>query len=638
MKSTIRLFNALPIKTRPLEKVEQSDELLEKTIRRGFIFSPEVICNYNDYDMLIDMVEKEIGLTPEKLNNSFHKSWDKVRNADMIQLVTEQLVHYITTYGFEELGIFNSDSVYIPNEKLEIPELESGITLTIIKGYTKEELKEKLMKLITSGIALNEDTMEDIMNLALFLGLSEDDIKQTKNKEVKIMMYDYLNVTPENPTEFLRLIIYKTTKKTLIIKNYKTIESIKTDVVNDLFVIGAFHRYNNRYGYERLAEVFNRYKPLFLALKQNEPMKSIINKISKLSKEHHKPMKEDYLNEVTSKIKNGVILVKSKLNEELNKVNTFRKIRLAYALNYRTNNTESIIYKIRNGKGYATEFNSISRNESILSDEEYKKVFNIVLESIIKDISKNVKDKKIYIPNYITYALPTTEKQFTGNFPSGTYISTPRDMIVGIHWENTNEYRIDLDLSMINSEKGKIGWNAAYRTEDRSILFSGDITDAPKPKGATELFYVEKQREGSYILINNYYNYDKDVEVPFKIIVAGEPVKRLTANYTVNPNNVLSVVKTKINQKQQILGLLTITPDECRFYFTETYIGNDITSSENEFVNHSRRYLSDYYKNTISFNEVLEKAGAIIVNNKDNCDIDLSPENIEKDTIIKLII
>ncbi|GAH07886.1 unnamed protein product, partial [marine sediment metagenome] len=92
-----------------------------------------------------------------------------------------------------------------------------------------------------------------------------------------------------------------------------------------------------------------------------------------------------------------------------------------------------------------------------------------------------------------------------------------------------------------------------------------------------------------------------------------------------------------INQRQKILGLLITTPDESRFYFTETYLGNSITSYGSKFVKNAKNYLFDFYKNTISLREVLEKAGAKIVTSKEKCGIDLSPEKIEKDTILNLI-
>ena len=168
-------------------------------------------------------------------------------------------------------------------------------------------------------------------------------------------------------------------------------------------------------------------------------------------------------------------------------------------------------------------------------------------------------------------------------------------------------------------------------------MFSGDITSAPKPKGATELFYVKRQGMNSHILLANYFNYgDGYGEVPMKIIVAKEKVKNLSQNYMVNPNNVVSIAKTNINQKQKILGLLVTTTKECRFYFTETYLGLSISSSDNEFVENARNYLFDFYKNAISLNDILVKAGAKMVD-KEKCDIDLSQEALEKDTILNLI-
>jgi len=629
MKSTIKLFKAVPIKEKKQKKASKT--LFQETIKKGFVFSPEVIHNYseNELNNLINLIEKEIGLTEEQLNSSFHKSWKKVRDANIEQLVIEQLIHYFTTYGFKELGIYSEESVYIPNEKLEIPELDiKGISLVLIKGYTKEELKEKILNLLNSGIALNEETMTNVVNVCLFVELNEKEIKLIKNKEVKTSLYDYLGLVPENPTEFLRYIIYKATDKTLLIKNKTIIEEIKSK--KNLDVLGLFVKYKNQHGLEKLAEIFYRFKPLFLAFRTNCQLKNIINKIRRLAIKHHKPMKSDLLNDVTGILKNGNKICAKDLDKALSKANTFRKIRLAYALKYRTKNTESILYKIRNGKGYATKFNFKQKTAA-------KNILKTVLDSIIKDLNKNVKGKKIYIPSNVTYTLPATEKQFTGDFPSGSYVSVSKDMIVGIHWENVPGHSIDLDLSLLNEKNGKIGWDSCYRTEERDILFSGDITDARRPKGASELFYIKRQTMNNFIILVNYYNFNSSVEVPFKIIVGKEEPKNFGNNYMINPNNVICIAKSKINNTQKILGLLTITTTGCKFYFAETYLGKSITSSGNDFITNSRKYLSSFYRNTISLNHVLKEAGAILVKDKDDCDLDLSPESLEKDKIINLI-
>ena len=626
MKSIIRMFKAIPISSK--EKKNPSEYILSETLKRGFIFSPEVFSNYSEKQLLelITIIEKEVGLTGKQMNSSFHKSWGKVKDSSMFQLLIEQLFHYITTYGYESLGIYDKDSVYIPNEKLEVPELDGDITLTVIKGYTKEEIKEKLLSFLNQGIALADETIKDVVDIALFINIQESEIEKIRNKETKIILYDYLGKIPFNPVEFLRYVVYKSTNKSLLIKNKSTIEEIKSK--QNIDVLRYFIQYKNTYSLKYLAKIFFRFKPLFLAFRTNSGMKPIINRIRKLADVYHEPMEEDFLNSITAKLAANKTIDEYKLTEELNRVNTFRKVRLLYALNYRIKNPTAILYKIRNGKGYAKEF-------SFHNQKGAKEIFDIVLDSITDDISKNVFKKKIYIPENIVYALPATEKQFTGDFPSGTYITIPKDMIAGVYWENVDHHRIDLDLSLMSPETGKIGWDSRYRTESRDILFSGDMTDAQH--GASELFYIAKQVNEPLIMFVNYFNYEKDVEVPFKILVAQKALAKLDQNYMVDPNNIICVAKSKISQSQKILGLVSPSVDGCRFYFSETSIGGSITSYDNVYSKNSRKYLIDFYTNTISLNEVLALAGAEIVKEKQDIDIDLSPQTLEKDKIITLL-
>jgi len=633
MESVVRLFRALPIDARVSVSRKATKSLLKETIGKGFIFSPEVISHYSEHTLLslIPTISKEIGLSANKMNAAFHKSWKKVATADIEELIMEQICHYITTYGYESLGIYDESTVYIPLEKLDIPKLDTDkMFLVVIKGYTKEELKGKLITLLGSGIALKEDTKKDVIDVATYVGITEKEVSEIKNKEVRAALYDYLGMVPENPIEFLRFMIYKSTNKTLLIKNDALIKEIKSK--DNLGSLGLLERYGSKHGFEKLAEIFYRFRPLWLAFRTSKKLKIIINRIRKLAIKYHKPMPEDYLNTITSRIKD-LTIKESTLKEKLGKVNIFRKIRLAYALKFRTGKAESILYRIRNGKSYAKGF---SFNQQVSA----KMVLDIVKESIINDIKPAVEGKKIYIPSHIIYALPATEKQFTGDFPSGTCISIPKDMVFGIHWENVEENRIDLDLSLITVEGNKIGWDGWYRNAEKTILFSGDVTDAPKDKGgASELFYVKRQVDTNAILMVNYFNFDETIEVPFKILVAKELVKDFDRNYMVNPNNVVGVTKTNIKEgRQKVLGIISVTKDVCKFYFAETYLGDSITSYGNDYSNHARQYLLDFYSNMISLNEVLEEAGANLVTNAEKCDIDLSPEKLEKDTIIQLLV
>jgi hypothetical protein len=359
-------------------------------------------------------------------------------------------------------------------------------------------------------------------------------------------------------------------------------------------------------------------------------MKEKINKIRRLAEVYHKPMSEDFLNNVTGSIKKNEMDI-TKLKDELTKVNIFRKVRLAYALKFRTINPDNIMYKIRNGKTFLKEF----EKQPV---ENYQEALNIILQSISDDLKGKVYGKKIYIPETITYTLPATEKQFINNFPSGTCVTIPKKMIFGIHWFDVEKNRIDLDLSLINNEGMKIGWDASYRDEGGDILFSGDMTSAPLPNGATELFYLKSNGDMFAILFVNYFNFNKSIEVPFKIVVGSDnKVTNFDRNYMLNPNKVICIENTNINTKQKILGLLVTNEKECKFYYVNSNLSGEITSKQNPLTNKARQFLFDFYFGTITLNEVLINSGAILVDSKEDCEIDLSPEALEKDTIINLI-
>jgi len=627
MKQLIRLYKAVLVSsTNNINKHVLYNKIASITIPSGFLFSEVVINNTTEKELikLIPIIEQELGLSAIQLNSTLHKSWKKVKTASLNQLVAEQIVHYISTYGFQSLDIYDDSTIYIPHEKLNIPELTDKIKITLINGYTREQIKEKTLSLLNSGIALKEDTVKDVVHVTSYFDVSDTDIENIKNKEVKIALYDKLNKVPVNNVEFLRYVLYKSINKTLLIKNTQTIELLKASTFD-------FESLFKQYNLVILSEIFNRFKPLFLAIKKHNDMNTYINELSRLSKTFHKPLPEDYLNTITAKIKNNIPIDIDKLLNELKRNNTFRKIRLAYALKYRTKDNKSILYKIRNGKSYATDFEF---NNNKLTE----KILNLVTQSIVTDISKNVKGKKIYIPKNITYTLPATEKQFTGDIPSGSYVQLKKDMIFGVHWENLKDKVIDLDLSIIN-QNNKYGWDGSYRSEGRDILFSGDITSAPLPNGATELFYVQKQSNGQYIVMLNFYNmYNESKDVPFKIIVAKKDKNNnFKKNYMVDPNSVVAITKSIINKQQKTLGLVVTTEKSTKFYFSEQYLGSGCTSDGVKYVQDTKDYMFNFFTDTISLNDILVEAGAILVNKNESCDINLAPESLEKDKIISLI-
>ena len=136
----------------------------------------------------------------------------------------------------------------------------------------------------------------------------------------------------------------------------------------------------------------------------------------------------------------------------------------------------------------------------------------------------------------------------------------------------------------------------------------------------------------------NYYNAYTDTTVPFKIIIGKEELGELPENYMINPNNVLAVTKTEISSenKNKIIGLVRITKDKKTFIFSESSMGIARTSSDSEHIQHAREYLFNSNDTMITLNDIVNRVAALV--NKEDAEIDLSPENLEKDTILNLML
>jgi hypothetical protein len=632
--SLLRLFNAVLV-DKKVEKLFHYTPFLERGIKNGYVLSPYIDASVS----LLETIESVVGISGVKANAFFHKSWSVINDATIEQLVIQQIVHYITTYGFERLGIYSEDTVYIPKEVLELPEITENLPLTVIKGLDRKEILDNILVLAASGIALSQDTLTDIMTVIKGLDYSPTFIPDIKNRELKVLLYDYYDIAPTEPVEYLRFVVTKLTGKSLLIKNDELINEIKAadqKVLDNLLKNAPVD----------LASIFYRFKPLFLAMKSISHNKTFFNRLRKSAVEMHKPLPEDVLNSVTSKIKHGDTLYFSTLLAKLANASIFRKIRLAYALNNRLNAGDSIVYKIRNGRGWATNF---SWDRSL--DKVTSNILDMVIISIADDIREKVDGKVIYIPSTIHYALPATEKQFLGNIPANSYVSIPHDMLVGIHWTNLDKAekedeswwgyetdgRVDLDLSLV-SLNSKYGWDAYYRSNTRSIMFSGDMTDARKPDGASEFFYIKNVVDEAKTLYANYFNYRKS-GVVCKLIIASEPVINFNRDYMVNVNNIIATANINLTRKQNLLGVIMKVDGENRFYFSNTSIGDSITTRTNEISARVNNFMEDSCQNIIEFSDVLKRTGAIIVSEKpkEGEYIDLSPEALDKTTFIKLL-
>lgn len=617
--SLLKLFNAVKVSEKQAAEIPQV--ILERTVRNGYVLDPAI----RPSGALLDTIEKVIGISGEKANAAFHKSWSVVRDSSMEALVAQQMVHYLTTYGFKALGVFQESTVYIPAEALELPDTSENIPLSVVKAMDAGEIYQAVLQLGAS-VALADETLDDLMAVIIGCQFNKALAGKVGNRELKARLNDHFGLTPTEPVEFLRHLVCKLTDESLLIKNNALIGKIKA-------ANGKFLDELLKSAPADLASIFFRYKPLFLAMKSISRNKGFFNRLRKEANRLHKPLPPDFLNNITSHIKNDQLDF-AKLWERLKTATIFRKIRLAYALQFRLGWSGSTVYRVRNGRGWATglDWESVLVNEHLL-----RQARDMVLKAIVEDLRQNVEGQTVYIPANVHYALPATEKQYTGNLPTGTYVTVPEDMVFGIHWHN-NPRCVDLDLSMIGTG-GKLGWDGAYRSADQSLLFSGDMTTAPGPLGATELFYAQNVDFAPQILMANYYNFHPGAEVACKILVAKEKPKGWKESYMVDPANIVATATINITRRQNVLGLVANVEGENRLYFANTSIGNAISSYNNAYTGHAREYFKTCAFQALDFRSLLVQAGAKVVDEPpaEGEFTNLAPEALDKSTLINLV-
>lgn len=581
---TLKLFNAV-LKVKSKQKAFISE--------LGYIIEPGALWAKQD---IIDYYDKE-RLDGNDLNKTFHKSWRKIKKSSRFELFLEQITHYITTYGTN----FQAEA-YIPDELMILPGVK--LVYKVIKAYTRKELIEKCLALLESGVAMKEDTINDVLTvLCDQLDYEFTGEETIRNKEAMIKIADLYGVYPTNTMEFFRLIIYRATGESLLIKSRESIQAVKESNFNP-------SQQFKRFGLKKLAEIFNRFKPLFIAFKSKCP--STINKISRLSKKHHKPLIQNPLNHVTSR----------ELNDEdfhwLDNATPFALFKALIACYVRkdefTEAAPAFVYRIRNGKSFVKE-----KRVGYHSRQNY----DILLRYISSRL--DLSDKKFYIPNFIKYALPTSEKMFVGNIPTGTKF-IGKKLAVGIYWENDWGAR-DLDLSGLN-ERGKVGWNSNY-SQEGELMFSGDITDAPN--GAVEYLYANNGLTLPTIVNNNVFSGKSDCD--YKIVVGkGDKISR---DYMMNPNKLMAEMKCKSVQKQTVLGLFL--PEKKKQSFVVLNFGSGhLRISRGQHSEMAIQALFLQWTNPFTLNKMIKHLGGELVSSPEEADFDLSIDSLERDTFIRI--
>ncbi len=516
----IRLFRLCPIGSyldEGYSAITGFDELLDN----GIVF-------VNEYGTVMPSVPQDIGRLAIGIfgigyfNRTFYNSFDEVTRRSVYELYRDQIAHYMNTYGREAMGY---DSVpMVPGDAVDL----SGIAtsdirngdgkVTVIKMMSRIDLIVQLNEFLATVAAPSPYIISLVKNVIEDCTLPADSIK---SYELSVIQHGRLGTQPKAYAERLRMVLYLITGETLLIKSEAKRKGILASIELGKSLnkdgIAQATKMVREFDVEGMATIFLRYKPLFLTLKKLNGCAPVINRIRRAAKFYHTPenfdvMKNFYHPDLT--MTSAMHIARRASNRELVKLMNALS---ASVIGETDEGMSPRIFTIRNGKTYVAE------PGKTLSDEAKRlkaaKV-GLVAGELVDRLREVYSGTTFLIPSHIDYAVPTSEKQFVGVYPFGTSIHPDHDggkvqpFTVGIHWENQDKCRVDLDLHM-NSVTEHFGWNGGYCGGDNAVIYSGDITDAPAPEGATEAFYFDPNAGTFTLSVSKYCGGDKPVDFKF---------------------------------------------------------------------------------------------------------------------------
>lgn len=603
-KDILKLFKSVVVKHKARTTEKEYDE--SDLIKQGILIDPIIFDNLSSAEAkeITDDAISLFGANSTKLNSTFWKKFSDVASMSELELRMHQLLHYMSTYG---RGIVGNESTtglqaYEP-DFLKDANIDVQHELVYISAITNDELKEKIKNMLTSGIALKQETNAALLRIIKIQNIKVDFIDEIRNREFMCQLCKELGLVPSIFDEFMRYLNYLITNSTmLIVKDERSYYNIALELRNNSFrratVGNAIEFYAHKYGVEAIATGYRRYFKFFSVIHKfmAKDTRTIINRANKLSKKKKNriPRGESVLDHLENTnfslnaIKNAVA-----------KATTFKIVKALNSLKV----DQPKLYRIRNGKTWLAMENKI-RVDGIK---------NILLDEIKSRLDWS--DKVFYIPEGVDYAIPTSEKTFVGYMP---YLSTfefkGEDAIVGVAWEK--ECDLDLHTRLLN------GISIGYESEHKSngVLFSGDMTHTNEYGYAAEFDHISHKDfdEPAIIDINNYRD-GEDAKID--VFVGPDSVSTNKNQSIVNQLTAKSVLfKDKMDAYDKTLMVVLPTQDGFKAIFTGFNFTNVRTPTNSDLSKTLTQVLIDQAENALSFKDLAIELGAKVVTSSEKFD------------------
>ena len=594
----------------------------KKAVKLGWIISPDC-CN--------KFVDEWLDSLTANYNATFYKEWNDIISKSRFEIFLDQIRHYASTYGKLLNGEEIEGNGFVPNDGGVIPRFED---LKVIEPITADELATKCFDILKSGIALKDSTMKVMCDFYIktkWDGFcpSRDQIakmlSEVKNKEAMCYLSQKFNVLPADEFGMLRCIAFAYTGRMELIKSKATIAVIKAKAAEGGFRSPLLDLTDEQV--KRLSRIFLRFKPIFLAMKGGKKGKvgSVVNRLRRLAEKNHRPFKIGFWESII-KTEQPIDEVKKRLGD----LDNFRKIRLMMLCKERMNfATTSGVFTIRNGKQFVRETYSPKYDKNWVA-----RLYYAIEESLCETLK--AKACVVKIPETYDIALPTSEKNFVGNFPYGTSFGMTKNNVLGIYWRNEWNTR-DYDLSYADLSGDRIAWNSMWcmgrGSTNSSVIYSGDITNA-NPE-AVELMYIRNDAPDGILMLNKF---DGDDDSKFRFFFANEKMApEDMRNHMVDPNNIrFDTMIAFEGQGQKTIGLVL----DNRFYLMDMGTGKQRVSS-GKYAPIIIEAMKKKAKSFIDLKEVLYRAGFTMWQPAKDGEEEVKPDidftNLEKDTLINLL-
>ncbi len=485
-------------------------------------------------------------LSAKALQASFWKTWDRAMTISEVEHLMAQMLHYVTV-ALRDHGW--GTEIYLPDSC--VPEGQSRRPIRIIRGLPAAEIVRWGLRLFETGVPMSEPQIQAVMNVIEYHGYRFTGAEQIANREAAVLVWDRLGILPNDPDQIVRYLVWKATGSTLVVKNPITIRTIRNSGV----VLPSFDNEQ----LVALSRSFLRHKPLWLAFRHADSAnRRVVNALRRLAKKHHVPMRAPVLLTLTADqtIDPQRLAAVAATAQTGTVLKALQAVRVYQEGGHRH-------FQIRNGKSYMSERQEgrpLAHYEAVLCDA----------------IRARLAPHAVRLAKGVDLAFPVSGKQFVGAYPLGStaFVGAKEgDLVVGIHWYNADDgRRVDMDLSVLDQHGRKIGWDATHRAG--AVTFSGDVTNAPRPHGATEYLRFSgagaESAESFLVCVNRFCG----PPVPMTLIIGAT-----NSQGQIAPDRI--VIETLIESFPdcaQIVGIVTMAPHGVTMSLCQSSVGNVVTS------------------------------------------------------------